>query len=266
MGDIFVITSHIPTLVNCMYLTDTLDSIIKYHSTSNIIVVDNASPFNNVHRVLDKFQNIQTIHYVRQNQSRLQLGSWKAANVYIKQYDYTRVITLQHSTVLKHPVPIQSCPVMPLSNPKRSSFFWKQTFEGRRFGAMWFTSRVLEDLGIDCAQPCFNSSTLLPANSSRTWRVIPHSTMAFSKQAWIQLDVFLSHPRMLEFFDAVSQTISAKEFNGHTERLSGILQLWINKEQSCSNHNILHKKHGKTMTCNERTNNTCRFPCKAMPF
>lgn len=261
MGDIFVITSHIPTVVNCMYLTATLNSIIKYHSRAKIIVVDNASPFNNVDRVLDKFKKIQSIHHVRQNQSLLQLGSWKAANVYIKGYDYTRVITLQHSTVLKHAVPIQSCAVMPLSHPKRSSFLWKETFEGRRFGAMWFTSRVLEDLGIDCAQPCFNSSTLLPANSSRTWHVIPHSSMAFSKQAWIQLDVFLSHPKMLDFFDAVSQSISAREFNGHTERLSGILQLWINKEQSCTNQNILQKKHGKTMTCKERSNNTCRSSC-----
>ena len=259
MENIFVITSHIPSSTNCIYLANTLKSVVKHHPESTIIVVDNASPFDNVRGVLKSvsFSNVSNtnIHYIRQNESLLQLGSWRAAHAYItkrKYTNYTRVITLQHSTSLKRAVSPQRCPVMSLSKPKHSSFYWKPTFEARRFGAMWFTSRVLEDLNITCAKPCINSSTLLPTNNSKTWKVIPHSAMAFSRKAWMQLRVFLDSGKMVEFFSAVqNKTISAKEFNGHTERLSGILQAWINNGWKC-NQNTVHKDHGNTMASKPR--------------
>ena len=177
MEDIFVITSHIPSARNCVYLTDTLNSVVQYHPKSTILIVDNASPFDNVKQVLKHFSNATNattnMHYIRQNQSLLQLGSWRAAHAYIRTRiytNYTRVITLQHSTSLRQAVSPQPCPVMSLSKPKHSSFYWKPAFEARHFGAMWFTSRVLEDLNIKCAKPCLNSSTLLPANNSKTWK------------------------------------------------------------------------------------------------
>lgn len=243
-----VVTSHVPNPVNCRYLTATLQSVLTHHPSAEIFVVDNGSPYDNVDRVLQTFRGRSNLHHVRPSRSLLQLGSWRAANARMRR-NHTRVITLQHSTSLRRPVPPQACPVMALSRPKHSRFFWRQ-YEARWRGPMWFTSRVLQELHIDCAAPCLSPSTLSPANSTKTWQVIPHATMALSREAWVQLNtVFLANARMGEFFAAVANgTVSAREFNGHAERLAGILQLWINNGTCKANYDVVRKAHGQTLS------------------
>ena len=127
---LFVVAAHVPDAANAALLTSTLLSIHEHHTSSPILVVDNASPSDGVSSTIAALPQLLRSRVVLSTQrvSRGQVGSWQVADAllggdvayalsssssmpaaFVQHVSapnaIEKIVLLQHSTRLVAPLP-----------------------------------------------------------------------------------------------------------------------------------------------------------------
>ena len=171
---LFVIAAHVPDDRNAGLLNDTLQSISRFSPGNPVLVVDNASPVGMVQGVLRRWQTqtrqereitpSTTVHVIRSDVSRGQIGSWQAADALLGRSGSSsasdeprpRVALLQHSTRLIAPLPLKlphGCRALELAShidPSHDSAArrWVSSSDG-----IW-ASNMAGELSVPCGPAC----------------------------------------------------------------------------------------------------------------
>jgi hypothetical protein len=207
---LFVIVSFLPDERNRAIFVRTLQSVRCFHPHDPVLVVDNASPGDNVAlAVADALRgsaingSSRAVRVTRRERSLAILTAWAAADDVLNEWPPSaewgegmeRIVFLQHSTRLCRPMPSkfkQGCAAVALSGQWTMTGFRRSHFRAR----LPWVSMLAETVGIACSSPCERRGLQCGAQQRCwDWGSLTHWTAAFTREGWERLASLQLWPR-----------------------------------------------------------------------